>query len=145
MKELDLDIDYIGGDVVRELVELDQHTYGNSRRRFIQLDLTSDTLPKADAIFCRDCLVHLSFSDVELAMTNILNSDARFLMVTTYPDCQENRDIATGDWRQLNFTRPPFNWPEPYRIVDDAVSLDAENPNRDKSIGVWRIMDGAIV
>jgi len=145
MKELDLDVDYVGADVVKDLVDANERSYGCDRRHFAHLDLTTDSLPAVDAIFCRDCLVHLSFDDIERAMVNILGSGARYLLVTTYPDCVENRDISTGDWRQLNFEKPPFEWPKPYRIVDDAVSRDTDNPNRDKSMGVWQIENGKLV
>ena len=33
-------------------------------------DITADALPQCDAILCRDCLVHLSFANIERAVAN---------------------------------------------------------------------------
>src|SRR5437868_1940022 len=55
---LELD-EYIGADIVEELVARNTARYAaqGSGRRFIKRDLTSDPLPRADVVLCRDCLV----------------------------------------------------------------------------------------
>src|SRR5204863_8750839 len=53
MKEVALDdIDYIGADIVPEIIERDVEWYGGPRRRFVLCDLVDDPLPKADLILC---------------------------------------------------------------------------------------------
>src|SRR3954470_24330981 len=60
MEHVDLgDIEYIGGDIVPTIVAANTRRYGNESRRFVELDLTRDDLLAADALLCRDCLVHL--------------------------------------------------------------------------------------
>ena len=54
----------IGADVVPELVAANQARHASPRRAFLRLDLTRDALPAADAVLCRDCLVHFSFAGV---------------------------------------------------------------------------------
>ena len=72
MKEIDLEVEsYIGADIVASLIESNSRLYGNELRRFMHLDLLHDSLPQADAILCKDCLVHLSFEDINLAIKNI--------------------------------------------------------------------------
>ncbi len=141
MKLLDLELDYIGGDIVQELVEENEKRYGSEKRRFVHLNLVSDDIPKVDAIFCRECLVHFCHTDVMKAVANIKRSGSKYLIVTTYTELEENAVIETGDWRAINFTKYPFNWPVPIFVVNDASSDDPENAHSDKSMGVWRIAD----
>jgi hypothetical protein len=138
MRMLALDIDYIGGDIVPQLVERDQRLFGDERRRFVRMDIVRDNLPNVDLVFCRDCLVHLSFEDAMRALGNVKRSGSNYLLTTTYVDRQSNRDIRTGDWRTLNLRLPPFNLPPPLRLIDERAPQDGF---RDKSLGLWRIAD----
>src|SRR5688572_22102610 len=47
---------YIGLDVVGEIIARNQLLAGSPTRTFLHADLTSDPLPTADVILCRDCL-----------------------------------------------------------------------------------------
>ena len=38
------------------------------RPQLLLADITRDPLPRADAILCRDCLVHLSFANIAAAV-----------------------------------------------------------------------------
>lgn len=131
---------YIGGDIVPELVERNEERYGRQGRTFIVLDLTSDPLPRAGLILCRDCLVHLSYSDIFRALENVAASGAEYLLTTTFPACPENEDIATGDWRLLNLELPPFNFPPPSRLINEGCT-EGDGRFRDKSLGLWRVAD----
>lgn len=138
LKLVPLDVDYIGGDIVAELVARNEAEYGNERRRFLRLDLLEDALPVVDLIFCRDCLVHLSEAHVCRALANIRASGATYLLTTTFPARQVNEDIPTGWWRPLNLCRPPFNFPTPLRLIDEQCP----NPDYpDKHLGLWRVAD----
>ena len=53
MKSVPLLCEYIGVDIVPDLINNNNKTYGN---KFRCLDLTKDPLPRADMILCRDCL-----------------------------------------------------------------------------------------
>ena len=55
---------YIGGDIVRELIERNNSAYGDIPRvAFVHFDITKDKFPDADIWLCRDCLFHLSYQD----------------------------------------------------------------------------------
>lgn len=138
MKLLDLDVDYTGADIVPELIARNVEQYAGPRRKFCRLDLTTDALPPVDLIFCRDCLVHLSFSHLRLALANIQRSGAKYLMTTTFVDRQRNNDIQTGDWRPLNLRLAPFNFPEPLQIENEACPQPGFG---DKAIALWKIAD----
>ena len=71
MKDTPLDLDYLGADIVEELIAKNQERYGSTGRAFRRLDLTRNDLPRVDAILCRDCLVHLSFAHIRAGLRNI--------------------------------------------------------------------------
>ncbi|HEU4882478.1 MAG TPA: class I SAM-dependent methyltransferase, partial [Longimicrobium sp.] len=131
---------YIGGDLVAELAALNQERYGRPGREFRRIDLLSDPLPRADAVFCRDCLVHLSHTDVHTALRNLRTSGAEYLITTTFPAQRRNRDIVTGEWRPLNLQVAPFGFPPPLQLVNEQ-SNESGGLYPDKSLGVWRVRD----
>jgi hypothetical protein len=136
----ELGVSYVGADIVEALVEQNTRRYGSQNRRFERLDLTSDPLPAADAVLCRDCLVHLSYANIQRALDNVKRSGATYLLTTSFPQMQSNRDIQDGDWRPLNFQRTPFHFPDPIRtILENCV--EAGGAYRDKSLCLWRIAD----
>src|SRR5438132_1940977 len=96
-----LDLDYIGIDIVPSLIEANRRRVagGESSGRFLVADITRDALPRADVILCRDCMVHLSFDNIVRAVARFRMSGARFLLVTTFPEWEGNRDCEDGDWR----------------------------------------------
>ncbi len=139
MKSLALDLDeYIGADVVSEIIAANQRLYSSESRRFVRLDLTHDALPQVDLILCRDCLVHLDFHHIQNAFRQIKASGSTYLLATTYSDCATNADIMTGEWRRLNLTRPPFNLPPPLKLINEQCTDTGE---ADKCLGLWRVKE----
>jgi hypothetical protein len=135
-----LDLDYIGADIVPEIVERNQHQYGSTTRRFIQLDLAADPLPEADVVLCRDCLVHFSFATVFRAFANLQRSGCTYLLATTFPVLRANRDIADGDWWAQNLQAAPFNLPQPLHLIVEGCTEEG-GAYADKSLGLWRVCD----
>ena len=141
MKEVDLEgIEYIGGDIVQAAVEANRASYEGPGRRFIRADLTSGPLPAADAIFCRDLLVHFSFENIARAFRTMRASRAEWLLTTTFTGPRANSDIVDGDWRPLNLERAPFHLPSPVVIIVEGCTEEG-GAYADKSIGVWRTAD----
>jgi hypothetical protein len=120
MQHVPLDVDrYIGADIVAGLIEQNRQRFATDRKTFLQLDLTRDPLPAVDLVFCRDCLVHLSLAQIQLALKNVVASGAKFLLTTHFPGIDRNADIATGKWRPLDFCQAPFCLPPPLRILHE--------------------------
>ena len=133
-------INYIGGDIVSALIAENRRCYGRSGASFIEIDLTTDSLPAADLFICRDALVHLSFRHARAALAQICGSASRLLLVTTFPGHECNVDVASGQWRPLNLCRSPFDFPPP--IVTLVEGCTQENGRyADKSLGLWRTAD----
>jgi hypothetical protein len=143
MRRVDLSrVDYIGADIVADMIEELNAKYGGPRSRFVVLDVCRDTLPAADVILCRDCLVHLSFEDALAALKNFRNCGAKWLLSTTFPTCRRNDDIITGSWRPINLTLPPFSLSAPTLLIDEKCVEGAGQPHRDKALGVWPLQSG---
>jgi SAM-dependent methyltransferase len=138
MAQLDLGaVSYLGADIVPALVA-QLAAAAAPGRRYLVADLTCDPLPRCDLILCRDCLVHLSFANIGRAIANFKRSGARFLLTTTFTDIAANEDVEDGDWRVLNFTRPPFGWPAPEALINEDC-LEMDGAYGDKSLGLWRL------
>jgi hypothetical protein len=128
-------ITYIGADVVPELISANR--LRDPYVDFRVIDLVTDELPAADLLLCRDCLVHLPFADIQLALKNILRSPITYLMATTFPG-RVNRDCRVGDWRPLDLEGPPFNLPRPVAITIEGCT-EFGGRFRDKALGVWKL------
>lgn len=137
-----LDVDYTGIDIVPSLIAASSArvAQGELRGRFLVADITRDALPRADVILCRDCLVHLSFENIARCVARFADSGARFLLATTFPQWDANRDCEDGDWRALNMTKPPFDWPPPRELINERCD-EGGGGWRDKSLGLWRLDD----
>ena len=134
MKATDLGVDmYIGADIVPNLIANNQSVYGNESCRFMHADLAKDILPKVDAIFCRDCIPHLSTELVFDVLNNFKKSGATYLLLSTFPDITKNADGVVGGCRRINLELEPFNFPEPLLIINEGYY--------DKYIGVWKLDD----
>jgi hypothetical protein len=140
MKHADLDgVDYTGADIVADLIQANGR-YEAPNVRFLKLNLMEDRLPKADLVFCRDCLVHLSFRDALAALRAICCSGSTYLLTTTFTSRPRNCDIATGQWRPLNLEVLPFSFPTPLKTINEERHED-EGEFSDKSLGLWRVED----
>ena len=114
MKEVNLaSVDYIGMDIVADIVSENAKKYGNESRHFLQGDITSDPLPSADLMLVRDCLFHLPFAHIARFFENFLKSEIAYLAITSNVTLP-NQDLATpGMYRHLNLLIEPFNLPRP--------------------------------
>lgn len=129
-----LPISYIGGDIVRQLIEQNQQTYAGPDTQFVHADITKDPLPEVDLWFCRDCLFHLSIADTMAALHNYVRSGIPYLLTTTYDlKGHTNTDILSGDWRILNLMTAPYNLPsEPLARFEDYRA-----PEKRREMCLW--------
>jgi SAM-dependent methyltransferase len=131
---------YLGGDIVEEVIRQNNDRYRDNRVSFSKLNILLDQLPKVDLVLCRDCLVHFSSSDVFKALYNLKRSGSTYLLVTHFDADRENLDILTGEWRAINFTKPPFNFPPPLRVINEHCTEFGEQ-YLDKCLALWRLED----
>ncbi len=117
----ELDVEYIGGDIVRSLVEQNQRNWGGVGVSFSQIDLTCDPLPSVDMMLVRDCLFHLSYGAIYSFLQNFCRSDIRFLLTTTHmPPTGKNAESMIGGYGYIYLFSPPFSFPnDPLEYVDE--------------------------
>jgi hypothetical protein len=142
IQHVDLGVEtYLGADVVEELVAENQRRYGSESRQFSCVNLIEDEPPAADVVFCRDCLVHLSFEQAKRVLQNFQRSGSRYVLTTTFVDRAENVDLKGRDvWRTLNLEMPPFNFPEPLKLINENCT-EQGGAYSDKCLGLWRLSD----
>ena len=133
---------YIGLDIVKQMIDINNQQYGNSKTKFIHANICGFDFKSIDAdiIFTRDCLVHLSLIDIVIALKNICNSNAKQLMMTHFTGNREFIEIQTGNWRPINFCKAPFNFPIPLLIVAEQCK-EANGAFADKTMAIWDIVD----
>lgn len=130
---------YIGGDVVEEVIAKNLRAYGNEKFKFTTIDLTAGNLPKVDLIFSRDVLVHFSYHEIYKALRSIKASGAKYLLTTSFiDDTRKNRNIITGYWRPINLQKFPFYFPAPsHTLVEKCTENDGQYS--DKSLLLWDV------
>jgi hypothetical protein len=130
------DCDYLGGDIVPRLIANLQKDCKGPRRQFINFDLIVDVFPSADVWLCRDCLQHLSHSDIILVLNNFRRSEVKHALILNYVGVKQNIDINTGGFRFVDLTLPPFDLPPPRQKLSDVCADGVP-----RYIGVWRRED----
>jgi 2-polyprenyl-3-methyl-5-hydroxy-6-metoxy-1,4-benzoquinol methylase len=135
--------EYLGVDIVRPLIEENSRMYGSNRIKFLTLDVISAEIPSADLVICRDLLFHLSNQDILGVLKKIMNSDSKYLLVTTHIEDEmlglSNLDIKGGDFRRVDLSAPPFSIPNCELLsFEDWRSPDAPRLMKLFDIGATR-------
>jgi hypothetical protein len=124
----EVEVDYVGGDIVRPLIDSLNVKYKNERTRFLHLDLVNGNFQKADLMICRDCLFHLPFRDTKKVLQNFMDAGIRFLLTTTHTNLNGfvNKDIeVSGDGVLIDLFSSPYNFSaNPLARIDDWVPPD---------------------
>jgi hypothetical protein len=137
-------INYTGHDIAPELINNLKIEFESDYRKFSVLNLVNQIPSKYDLIFCRDLLVHLSFSDALLALENIKKSESTYLLTTSFPKHDSNQDIEYSPqnigWYPINLELTPFNFPTPILIVNENCT-EGDGLFADKSLVLYAIKD----
>jgi len=138
MQHVEAQVEYVGVDIVPELVATLEREHAGDGRRFDCLDITLDILPPCDLIICRTVLFHLTLTDAQNALDNFRACGASWLLATTYPWHFPNVDIVTGGWRRMNLQAEPFCLPWPWLLLPED-ELDPNAPFNPGYLGLWRL------
>src|SRR5437773_11436818 len=112
---------YIGVDVVPDLITRNVQRYGKPGRTFLCRNVMADPLPRADLVLCRDCLVHFSLADIHAAVRNLVRSESKYLLTTTFLDTRLNAEVEAGGGGELHLEEAPFCCPHPAIWVDRSM------------------------
>jgi hypothetical protein len=124
---------YEGYDILDVVIKENKRRY--PEHMFAVRDITEEVLPRADAILCRDCMIHLRFDLVHKIIKNFVASNTTLLYATTFPD-HDNEDLDGWGFRPINLEAPPFDFPAPRELIIEESTGEAY---KDKSIGVWHM------
>lgn len=113
-------IQYIGLDVVPQVIDSLRQRYKTPTRHFLLHDITK-SIPMGDLALCRHAMQHLPNRDVLRFLKAVRRSQTRYLLMTTYPTVAENIDTYRGGFRRNNMQKSPFDLPPPLRMLDDGV------------------------
>jgi hypothetical protein len=134
---------YIGIDMVEPLIEQNQYRFASQKYSFMQRDMTTQILPQADLILCRDCFVHFSYADIAKTIKLLKMSGSTYLLTTCFSNkghYRHNIPIQIGDWRTIDLRLDPFNFPEPLEIIIENCT-EGDNFWIDKSLFLWKLED----
>jgi SAM-dependent methyltransferase len=127
------DFDYVGIDVVPQVIEQNVARYASARRRFLCSDATRGRIEAGDVAICREVLFHLSFKDGLSLLRNVRAAGFKHALFTTDNSVWFNSDIRSGDFRRINLLQAPYALPAPSReLADDKVS-------RGRVMGAWQV------
>jgi hypothetical protein len=113
---------YVGVDIVPELIEQNVSIHQTETVSFLCADIATDPLPSADLVLCRDGFIHLPTRLIRAALRNFCATGARYLLLTSDRDAEPYYDIPVGSFRRINFTRPPFMFPDPIWALSEEES-----------------------
>ncbi len=138
----DLGIDkYFGIDIVKDIIDKNQKNFSNTKINFYTKNIIDDLLFSGDLIFCRDCLVHFSYSDIIKTLKNIKKNGIKYILTTHFTKIDRKFiNIETGQWRPINFILDPFNFPQPEEIIIEDCQ-EVEGIYNDKSLALWKLED----
>jgi hypothetical protein len=108
----ELDVEYIGFDIVDSVIEENIAKHSDGTVSFAVADICNDKLPDCDFLMIRDCLFHLSFSDINNFLLNLSRTNYKFVLTTTHilDDNHVNQDIISGHFRHIDLFKTPFNF-----------------------------------
>lgn len=123
-------LEYIGGDIVKPLIENLNSKHKSNNISFVHFDLIKEIPPEVDLMICRDCLFHLSFQDIKSVLENFIKSKSTYLLTTTHKNTGSsftNRDISTGEFRCIDLFSKPYSFPaDPLYVIEDWIAPDPE-------------------
>ena len=114
MSEVDLHgADYVGFDVVDDLLGRNKLLYSRPNVRFEHSPSDSDDLPPADLLLIKDVLIHLPNAFISRLMACAMYKYKFILAVNnrTGNASHYNVEIQPGEFRPVDLSRPPFSLP----------------------------------
>jgi hypothetical protein len=94
------------------------------------MDITSQKMPYADLILCRDVIWHLSNDRIKNMLSLFKSSKAKYLLMNFVLSDEPNIDLVGKSFRRINMLTDPFNLVEPLKIF-------CENIPDKRYVGLW--------
>jgi len=112
-------INYLGIDIVDELIEENIKKYENDRIKFKSFDIVNfKTKQNIDLVFMRDFFIHINNSDIKQILINLKEMNIKYFAFENY-NILKNKDVTTGKHRKVNLKIHPFYLDEPIHSFQD--------------------------
>lgn len=106
-------LDYTGCDIVEELIATNSKKYPDLK--LLRLDIIKNVPAKADLVFCKDLINHLTYKEIFSSLSNLAKSGSKFLLITSNSGCTNTElprwRMATS--RPIDLQSAPFFFPAP--------------------------------
>lgn len=130
-------INYLGGDIVPDLIKRNKIKYRSKFNKFIILNIKTDRIPDSDFLIIRDLFIHFNDKEIFQSLNNIKKSKFKFIGITSHMNSSNTLSPLLGDnFRPLNLTIPPFNLKKPDYIIQDYNSKMSKKLN--KQMIIWK-------
>lgn len=119
------DLDYLGADIVDELIKENKRKHQTPKLRFEALDIAEGPFPTMDLWICRDCFFHLPYRDILASLENFQRAEIKYLLTSTHivGSGFRNTDLQAGGFRLINLFEAPFFFPRsPVARFDDFIA-----------------------
>src|SRR5262245_31994721 len=116
------DASYRGADIASDVIEVVRKKHEKGNIKFKVGDITED-LPAADLLISKDVLQHLSNKLIHKFIKNNLRKGKYKWVILTNDRSSENRDIPSGQYREIDLAAPPF---EVKGLVDLPIKYGTE-------------------
>lgn len=155
MRDVDLgEADYVGADIVVDVVSENARALASPRRSFIAVDVAdaAAAIPAlraalgdrgpATLVLCRHLLFHLPPREGAGALATLAASGARWLLTSTYlraDDLAGTGAFVLASGHRTNLLRPPYCARDPERLYRDAPDTP------DQYLGLWDLRKGPLL
>lgn len=111
--------DYTAADIASQVIAFNKTRFADADVNFISLNIVEDEAPRADVIFIRQVLQHLSNAEIRRALANIAGRSDYLILTEHLPpgEFTPNVDKTTGRGIRIRhnsgvvITEPPFSFP----------------------------------
>ena len=131
-------VQYFGADITNITANINNKCFANDHVHFHRLDWSCSIPPPVDLLLVRDVLFHLSTSVVLDILKHIHQSNAKYLLTTTFPSVppsntttfpRDNYVSAGVGYRNINLYGPPYNFPPPLKVAMEGK----------RHVGLWKL------
>ena len=118
-----IDINYTGYDIVKDIVVRNNKKYSSNKINFFCRDIVNEkSFDNFDLIFIRDFFIHIDNESINSILINIKNSKIKFLACSNNNSVFLNNDVvAIGAHRKINLTIKPFYMKEIFYSFSEGI------------------------
>ena len=110
---------YLGLDIVEEIINENIKLYGKEHIRFKSFDIVDYETPEHfDLVLMRDFFIHTNNDDIKKIFMNIKKMNIKYFAFENY-SISKNVDVIPGRHRKINLKLHPFNLSEPFYSFKD--------------------------